>query len=642
MQIEDFQTQSHLLLWRARPFRDSFPICFGLCYEAHVRHELAAANPYSRFSKRMRTLSKTKVHCQPHPVVLTKTPTGIQGLDDITAGGLPQGRPTLVSGQAGSGKTLLAIEFLARGALEFNEPGVFMAFEENGKELVQNVVSLGFDLSDLIARKLVLIDYIEIEHNEAGETGEFNLEGLFVRLGYAIDSIGAKRVVLDSLETLFAGLTNTAILRAELRRLFCWLKSKGVTAIITAERGDGTLTRHGIEEYISDCVILLDHRVNNQFATRRLRIVKYRGSAHGADEYPFLIGDRGLSVLPMTSLGLTHTASAERVLSGVPGLDAMLGGKGYYRGSSILVSGSAGSGKTSLAAHLADAACRRGERCLMFLFEESPSQLIRNMRSIGIDLEPWVKKERMLFQAVRPTLCGLEMHLVTMRKLTEEFKPSVVVIDPVTNLHAGGTMTEARSLVTRLIDYFKTRQITAFLTSLTAGGCDEESSEAGISSLMDTWLLVREFETNGERNRVLYVLKSRGMAHSKQVREFRLTSSGIDLADAYIGPGGVLTGTARIQQEARDASEASMFQREFDCRKRELDCKRQALAAQMDALRLEFASTEAERERIGAEEMERKETRVHDRAAIAQARHSDSVARGETEEMEMSLAHAQR
>ena len=585
-------------------------------------------------------MSKFKGHRQSLPGVLLKTPTGIQGLDDITNGGLPQGRPTLVSGQAGSGKTLLAVEFLARGALEFKEPGVFMAFEESGEELVQNVSSLGFDLPDLIARNLFLIDNIQVENNEIGETGEFNLEGLFVRLGYAIDSIGAKRVVLDSLETLFAGLANTAILRAELRRLFCWLKSKGVTAIITAERGDGTLTRHGIEEYISDCVILLDHRVNNQFATRRLRIVKYRGSIHGADEYPFLIGNRGFSVMPMTSLGLTHVASTKRILSGIPRLDAMLGVKGYYRGSSILVSGTAGSGKTSLAAHLADATCRRGERCLMFLFEESPSQLIRNMRSIGIDLEPWVKKERLLLHAVRPTLCGLEMHLVTMRKLTEEFKPDVVVIDPVTNLEAGGTMTEAKTLLTRLIDYFKTGQITALLTSLTTGGRNEESSEAAISSLMDTWLLVREFETNGERNRLLYVLKSRGMAHSNQVTEFRMTGSGIDLVDAYIGPGGVLTGTARIAQEAREASEIRMLQGEFDCRKRTLDCKRQALVAQMEALRLEIASTEAERERIGAQEIEREETKLRDRAAMAQARRFDSVALRETEGMEMSLAHA--
>jgi len=487
---------------------------------------------------------------------------------------------------------------------------------------------------------MVVIDYIQVEHNETGETGEFNLEGLFVRLGYAIDSIGAKRVVLDSLETLFAGLTNTAILRSELRRLFLWLKSKGVTAIVTAERGDGTLTRHGIEEYISDCVIVLDHRVNNQFATRRLRIVKYRGSAHGADEYPFLIGDRGLSVLPMTSLVLTHVAPAERILSGIPRLDAMLGGKGYYRGSSILVSGTAGSGKTSLAAHLANAACQRGERCLMFLFEESPSQLMRNMRSIGVDLEPWVRKERLLFHAVRPTLCGLEMHLVTMRKLTEDFKPGVVVIDPVTNLEAGGTVTEAKSLLTRLIDYFKTRQITAFLTSLTTGDRNEQTSEVGISSLMDTWLLIRDFETNGERNRVLYVLKSRGMAHSNQVREFRLTSSGIDLVDAYIGPGGVLTGTARIAQEAREACEALALQREFGCRKHELDRKRLALHAKMDALRLELESAEEERERIGAQEMEREVTEVHDRAVMAQARRYDSVAHRETKGMEMSVAHA--
>jgi circadian clock protein KaiC len=574
------------------------------------------------------------------PSVLLKTPTGIRGLDDIMDGGLPTGRPTLVCGNAGSGKTLLAVEFLVRGAVEYEEPGILIGFEENGEELAQNMASLGFDLNDLVARKKLLIDFIRVDRNEMVETGEFTLDGLIARLGYAIDSIGAKRVVVDSLETLLSGLTNMSILRAEFRRLFEWLKSKGVTAMITAERGDGTLTRHGMEEYVSDCVILLDHRVQSQFATRRLRIVKYRGSSHGADEYPFLIGPGGISVLPMTSLGLAHVASTERILSGIPRLDAMLGGNGYYQGSSILASGTAGSGKTSLAVSLVDATCRRGERCVMFLFEESPSQLIRNMRSIGVDLEPWVKNGLLLLHAARPTLCGLEMHLVTMRKVTEDFKPSVVVIDPVTNLESGGTAIEARALLTRLIDFFKTNHVTTFFTSLTSGGQDEHTSEVSIASQMDTWLLVRELETNGERNRLLYVLKSRGMAHSNQVREFRLTDSGIDLVDVYIGPGGVLTGTARVVQAAREASDDLVRQRELAYRRQELDRKHQLLQAQMDALRLELEGAEQERSRIGSQERERETTQVHDRAVMAQARSSDSVRPKSSEEKEMSVAHA--
>ncbi len=557
---------------------------------------------------------------------LPKASTGIQGFDDITEGGLPKGRPTLICGGAGSSKTLFAIEFLVRGAMKYQEPGVLMTFEETGEEITQNVVSLGFEMKDLIAQKKMLIDYVHVERSEIRETGEYNLEGLFVRLGYAIDSIGAKRVAIDSLETLFAGLTNTAILRAELHRLFRWLKEKSVTAIITAERGDGTLTRHGLEEYVSDCVILLDHRVNNQFAIRRLRIVKYRGSRHGTDEYPFLIGEHGISVLPLTSLGLTHIASTERISSGIPRLDIMLGGKGYYRGSSVLVSGTAGTGKTSLSAHFVDATCRRGERCLIFLFEESPSQLIRNMRSIGIDLEPWIKKGRLHLHAARPTLYGLETHLVTMHKLTDEFKPSVVVIDPVTNLSSGGTLSEAKSLLTRLIDYFKMNQISTFFTSLTQGDQNDETTDVGISSLMDTWLLVRDLETNGERNRVLYVLKSRGMAHSNQVREFRLTGDGIDLLDVYIGPNGVLTGTARLAQKAREKSESLIRHEEYERRKHELNRNCQTLQAQLDTLRLDLEYAEEEREKICAQETARKEIQVQDRAVMACVRHADPVA----------------
>ncbi|MGH7832091.1 MAG: circadian clock protein KaiC, partial [Candidatus Binatia bacterium] len=345
---------------------------------------------------------------------LPKAPSGIQGLDEITFGGLPKGRPTLLCGSAGCGKTLLSMEFLIRGALRYNEPGVFVAFEETAEELAKNVASLGYDLGDLVARKKLIVDYVYLERSDIEETGEYDLEGLFVRLGHAINSIRARRVALDSLEAIFSAFSNQFILRAELRRLFRWLKEKGVTAVITAERGDGTLTRHGLEEYVSDCVIVLDHRVNDQISTRRVRILKYRGSVHGTNEYPFLIGKEGFSVLPITSVGLQHEVSNERISSGVQRLDAMLGGKGYYRGSSILISGTAGTGKSSLCAHFVDAACRRRERCLYVSSEESPPQIIRNMRSIGLALAPWVEKGLLQFQAVRPTFYSLEMHLAIL------------------------------------------------------------------------------------------------------------------------------------------------------------------------------------------------------------------------------------
>ena len=530
---------------------------------------------------------------------LPKAPTGIQGLDQITEGGLPQGRPTLICGCAGSGKTLFALEFLVRGATQYEEPGVYMAFEETGEELAQNVASLGFEVNDLIAKKKVIIDHVQIAKGEIREMGDYDLEGIFVRLGYAIDAIGAKRVALDSLETLFVGLTDTAILRAELSRLFHWLKERGVTAVVTAERGDGTLTRHGLEEYVSDCVILLDNRISNQFATRRVRVVKYRGSRHGTDEYPFLIGARGISVMPITSLGLTHGASSERIGTGVPRLDAMLGGKGYYRGSSILVSGTAGTGKTSLSAHLVEATCRRGERCLIFLFEESPSQLLRNMRSIGIDLEPWMRKGLLQLHAARPTLYGLESHLVTMHKVTEEFKPSVVVMDPVTNLSSGGTITEAKSLLTRLIDFFKMQQITALFTSLTLGDTLLESKAVSVSSLMDSWLLLRDVQDGAEHNRLLHLLKSRGMAHSNQCREFLLTDRGVELREVYTGPSGVLlTGSARATLEAQEKAEALVRELGTDGKKRDLERKEHAMEAQIAVLRAEFSVEQAEAMRM--------------------------------------------
>ncbi len=497
-------------------------------------------------------------------ISLPKTPTGIQGLDEITFGGLPKGRPTLICGSAGCGKTLFSIEFLVQGATRFNEPGVFMAFEETEEDLRKNVASLGYDLKQLSDRKKLVVDYVHIERSEIEETGEYDLEGLFVRLGYAIDSIGAKRVVLDTIESIFAGLPNPSILRAELRRLFRWLKNKGVTTIVTGERGDGTLTRQGLEEYVSDCVILLDHRTREQISTRRLQIIKYRGSTHGTNEYPFLIDETGISVLPITSVGLQHKASSERISSGIERLDAMLGGKGYFRGTSILVSGPAGTGKSILAAHFVDAACRRGERCAYFATEESPDLIVRYLRSIGIDLGPWVKKGLLRFDATRPTFHGLEMHLLRMHKLVAETNARVVVVDPITSYISLGDTLEVKSMLSRLIDFFKAHQITAFFTSLTEGGSALEQSEVGISSLMDTWILLRHIESNGERNRGIWVLKSRGMAHSNQIREFVFTDHGIELVDVYLGSAGVLTGTARAAQEAQEKAEALLRRQDVE------------------------------------------------------------------------------
>jgi circadian clock protein KaiC len=529
---------------------------------------------------------------------LPKCPTGIQGLDEITGGGLPRGRPTLVCGGAGCGKTLLAAEFLVRGAVQFDEPGVLMAFEETETELKANVASLGFDLEGMVRRKKIVIDYVHIERSEVQETGDYDLEGLFVRLNHAIDSIGAKRVVLDTLEVLFASLPNEAVLRAELRRLFRWLKDKGVTAVITAERGREQLTRHGLEEYVSDCVILLDHRVYDQIATRHLRVVKYRGALHGTNEFPFLIGEKGISVLPITSLALNHQASIERIATGIPRLDAMLGGLGFFRGSSILLTGTSGTGKTIIAANFAQAAGRRGERVLFFSFEESPNQIIRNMHSIGLRLEPLVKKDLLRFHSARPSLYGLEMHLATMFKEIAEFQPHVVIVDPITSLMDLGTTSEGKGMVTRLIDYLKAGQVTSLFTSLTQGGQAPQQTESAMSSLMDSWLLLQDFEGNGERNRVLYVLKARGMAHSNQIREFLISDHGIDVVDAYIGPSGVLTGSARAAQNALETAEVLTGQQEAARRKREIERKRAAIERQISGLRSDYESEAIELRRI--------------------------------------------
>jgi len=557
------------------------------------------------------------------PLSLPKVPTGIEGLDDITGGGLPRGRPTLVCGSAGAGKTLLGMEFLVCGAMRYDEPGVFMAFEETKEELAMNVRSLGFDLEKLAREKRLVVDFVRVERDEIEETGTYDLEGLFVRLNYAIDTIGAKRVVLDTLEALFAGLTNTAILRSELRRLFRWLKVKGVTAIITAERGEGSLTRHGLEEYVSDCVILLDNRVVDQVSTRRLRIVKYRGTAHGTNEYPFLIDEHGISVLPITSARLEHSASDERVSSGVPRLDQMLGGKGYYRGSSVLVSGTAGTGKTSLAASFAAAACERGERCLYFAFEESPGQLARNMRSIGIDLDKWVHKGLLRFHAVRSQQDGLETHLARFHKLLREFEPDVVVFDPVGSFVQAGTRRDATAMITRLIDMLKVQGMTAFMTNLTSGGEAPDTTEIDISSLIDTWILLRGIEIGGERNRALSVLKSRGMAHSNQVREFVLTDKGIELSDVYVGASGVLTGSMRQAQEARERAEALVRRQDVEAMQRTLARKREGLQERIAALQRELSIEEEETERIIAQQLGKENVLREDREKMAKRRSAD-------------------
>ena len=554
---------------------------------------------------------------------LLKTLTGIKGLDEITDGGLPQGRPTLICGGTGCGKTLLAMEFLVRGATQFNEPGVFMSFEEKAEELTKNFFSLGFDLNELIDQNRLIIDHVHLEPSEIEEAGDYDLEGLLIRIGYAIHSLGAKRVVLDTIEALFSGFSNEAILRSELRRLFRFLKDQGVTAIITGEQGDRTFTRFGLEEYVADCVIFLNHTVSQQIATRRMRIVKYRGSAHGTNEYPFLIDQQGFSVMPISSLGLDHPASKERIPTGVPRLDTMLGGMGYFRGSSILISGTAGTGKSSLAAHFVNAACARGERCLYFAFEESQNQIIRNMHSIGINLGQWVEQGLLQFQNARATLYGLEMHLVVMHKAIDQFNPSCVVIDPISNLIATASEAEVKSMMSRMIDYLKMKQITALCTDLTTSGNSSERNGINISSLMDTWLLLQILEARGERNRGLYVLKSRGMAHSNQVREFILSDEGIQLRDVYIGVSGVLTGSSRDNQEAKDLAEALDCQQQIEMRQRDIERKKLAIEAQILALNTQFESEKDDLIRLINKEKLRNDTLFLDRLAMAKLKQAD-------------------
>jgi len=531
-----------------------------------------------------------------HSFIFPKTPTGVDGLDEITDGGFPQGRPTLICGGAGCGKTLLSMQFLIKGITEHNEPGVFMSFEEPSDDLTLNVKSLGFDLEQLKKDKKLVVDHVRVERSEIEEAGEYDLDGLFIRLGHAIDSIKATRVVLDTIESLFAGLDNQAILRAELRRLFHWLKTKGVTAIITGERGEATLTRQGLEEYVSDCVIVLDHRVIEQVSTRRLRIVKYRGSTHGTNEYPFLIDEDGISVLPITSLKLDNEVSSDIISTGVPGLNDMFHGGGFYRGSNILVSGTAGTAKTTVACYFANEQCEKNEKTIYFAFEESPHQLVRNMKSIGIDLEKHIKKGILQIHSSRPSLNGLELHLLTLRKLIKEFQPTTIIIDPISNLISVGSEHEVRSMLVRLIDMLKANNITAMFTSLNkqTDNFRPDLAEESVSSLVDTWITVRDMEGIGERNRGIFIIKARGMGHSNQVREFIITSNGIELLDVELGPQGILTGAARQSYQFKKTISDIKLQNEISRKDREIERKRKVLEANIEALKNEFESAEEE------------------------------------------------
>ena len=563
---------------------------------------------------------------------IPKCSSGIRGLDEITGGGLPRGRPTRAAGCPGCGKKLFAVGILVPGGLGARAPGAPQRVGRAGHHVGEPSRGVFFPKfrGDLLETAVVVERMREgaIERTEIQETGEYDLEGLFIRLGHAIDSIGAKRVVLDTIESLFAGLSNEAILRSELRRLFRWLKGKGVTAVITAERGENTISRHGLEEYVADCVILLDHRVTEQVSTRRARIVKYRGSRHETNEFPFLIGDEGIFLLPVTSMGLDYEVTTARISTGIPRLDTMLGGKGYYRGSSILVTGTPGTGKTSIASTFADAACRRGERCLYIAFEEGREQIFRNMRSIGIDLGAWAAKGLLRVHAGRPTVAGLETHILTMHRLSDEFKPKVVVIDPISNLAEVGNQVDVKAMLSRLIDHFKSNGVTTLFSSLVTKGSIEETSGVGISSLMDTWIQLEDIEKSGEHNRGLFILKSRGMAHSNQIREFLLTDRGIDLLDVPVSSGELLMGSARVAMERQGMEEERQGRVEIDRKKRLFELKRREKAAQVASIETGFQAEAEDFKEYLRTETNRQEAARKTRSALGRARKADPVRAG--------------
>jgi len=477
---------------------------------------------------------------------IPKTATGIPGLDQILNGGLPKGRVTLVVGNSGTGKTLLGIEFLVNGIRQHDENAILVTFEESASKVTENVSSLGFDLNNLQDDGKLTVMAFKVDLPEKNR-GYFDFSPLLVLLEEAIVCIGAKRVVLDTIELLFGAYSDQTTARIELVKLMRWLEDRGVTAIITGESGNNALTRFGIEEYVSDCVIVLDHRVREEISTRLLRVMKYRGSVHGTNEYPFLIAKNGFIVLPVSSLSLDYAVSRERVSVGVPELDEMLSG-GPYRGSTTLVTGVSGTGKTSVAMSMVNAACARGERSLVLLYEESAFQLERDMGSIGINLKRWTDSGMLKIWASRPLEYGLENHLAIFINMLESFKPAIVAIDGLTAFSRGGFDPDVFIFITRKIGILKARGITTVLTTLKKD-VEDESSSLHISSLTDTGILLRNIEKNGERNRLLAVTKSRGTAHSNQLREFTLSSDGIRLVDVYIGPDGILVGSERRAQE---------------------------------------------------------------------------------------------
>jgi len=554
---------------------------------------------------------------------LKKSLTGINGFDEITGGGIPLGRPTLICGGPGCGKTLFAIEYIVKGAMQYGEPGVFMTFEERAEELQVNVASLGFDLDKLQHDKLLKVDYVHIDKSEIEETGEYDLEGLFIRLGYAIESIGAKRVVLDTIENLFMGLNNQATIRAEIRRLFQWLKEKKVTTVVTGEKGVEHLTRQGLEEYVSDCVILLDNRVSDQITTRLLRIIKYRGSVHGTNEFPFLIDEEGISVLPVTSLKLNNKFSNDRISTGIPSLNEMLGGIGFFRESSILVSGTAGTGKTSLATYFANETCMRKERCVYMAFEESPQQIMRNMSSTGINLEEHVKNGYLQFHASRPTLYGLEMHLVAIHKIIKKFKPRVIILDPISSLIGAGNLREVKAMIIRLIDFLQVEQITVMFTALTLTNIVNEQMDEGLSSMVDTWLVVRDIELNGERNRGMCIRKSRGMNHSNKIREFVISDHGLDLVDVCVGPEGILTGSAREAHQLLERTEQLLRNNAVTTKNRELERRRLVLESKIASLNAEFESVQEELNKTNIEDELKNDVINENRMQLRQKRHQE-------------------